>query len=61
MSVQLTPPTEGYYEHTSLHLLIDQINEHAKNEEYALTRKRSKSSKLRDLMKIVLRYDRGGK
>ena len=30
MSMQLTPPTEGYYEHTSLDLLIKQINEHVK-------------------------------
>ena len=33
----------------------------ADNEEYALTRKRSKSSKLRILIKAVLRCDRGGK
>ena len=33
----------------------------AENEEYALTRKRSKPSKLRILMKPVLRCDRGGK
>ena len=31
------------------------------NEEYALTRKRNKSSKLRILMRAVLRSDRGGK
>ena len=31
------------------------------NEEYALTRKRSKLSKLRILMKAVLRCDRGSK
>ena len=33
----------------------------AENEEYVLTRKRSKLSKLRILMKAVLRCDRGGK
>ena len=38
--MQLTPPAERYYEHTSLDLLIKQINEHAKNEEHALTRSR---------------------
>ena len=34
MSMQLTPPAEGYYEHTLLDLLIKQINEHAKIEGY---------------------------
>ena len=38
MSMQLASPAEGCYEHTSLDLLIEQINEDAKNEEYALTR-----------------------
>ena len=33
----------------------------AENEDYVLTRKRSKPSKLRILMKVVLRCDRGGK
>ena len=33
----------------------------AENEEYILTRKRSKPSKLRILMKAILRCDRGGK
>ena len=59
--MQLAPPAEGYYEHTSLDLLIKQINEHAKNEGYAITRKRSKPSKLGILMKAVLRCDRGGR
>ena len=59
--MQLTPPAEDHHEYTSLDLLIEQVNEHVKNEEYVLTRKRSKPSKLRILMKIVLRYDRGDK
>ena len=58
MSMQLAPPAEGYYEHTSLDLLIKQINEHVKNEEYVVVKKRSKSSKLRILMKVVLCCDR---
>ena len=37
MSMQLSPHAEGYYEHTWLDLLIKQLNEHAKNEGYALT------------------------
>ena len=60
MSMQLAPPAEGYYEHTSLDLLIYQINEHVKYEEYAVTRKRNKPSKLGILMKAVLRCDRRG-
>ena len=40
--MQLAPPAEGYYEHTSLDLLIKQINDHAKTQGYAVTRKRSK-------------------
>ena len=59
--MQLAPLAEGYYEHTSLDLLFKQINEHAKNEGYAITRKRSKPSKLRILMKAVLRCDHGGR
>ena len=42
MSMQLTSPAEKYYEHTSLGLLIKQINDHAKTQGYAVTRKRSK-------------------
>ena len=59
MSMQLAPSAEVCYEHTSLDSLTNQINEHARNEGYALTRKRSKSSKLEILLKVVLRCDRG--
>ena len=60
--MQLAPPTEGYYEHTLLDLLIKQIIECVKNEGYAVTPKRSsKSSKPGILMKAVLHCDRGGK
>ena len=54
-------PAEKYYEHTSLDLLIKQINEHVKNEEYVIIRKRNKSTKLRIFMKVVFRCDHGGK
>ena len=43
MFMQLAPPAEGYDEHTSLDLLINQITDHVKNEGYALTRKRSEA------------------
>ena len=59
--MQLTPPAEGHHEYTSLDLLIKKVNEHVKNEGYVVTRKRSKLSKLRILMNIVLRYNRGDK
>ncbi|KAL8814797.1 MAG: hypothetical protein Q9191_008517, partial [Dirinaria sp. TL-2023a] len=54
MSTKLAPPTERSYEHTSLDLLVKQINEHTKNEGYAVTRKRSKQFKLEILMKAHL-------
>ena len=34
MSIKLAPPAEGYYEHISLDVLVKQINEHVKSEEY---------------------------
>ena len=41
MSIKRAPPAERYYKHTSLDVLVKQINEHVKSEEYAVTRKRS--------------------
>ena len=43
MLMQLTSPVERYYEHTLFDVLMEQINEHVKNEEYVLIRKRSKA------------------
>ena len=59
--MQLAFSVKKYHEHTSLDLLIKQINEYAKNENYAIARKRSKSLKLEIFMKIVLRCDRDNK
>ena len=49
--MQLSPPVKAYHEFTSLDLLIEKINDHAKTQGYAVTRKRSKQSKLEILMK----------
>ena len=57
MSMQLTFSAEKYYEHTSLDLFINQINEHVKKKEYVVVKKRSKSSKLKIFMKVVLCCD----
>jgi len=59
MSMQLAPPRAGLYEHTSLDLLVDSINKHAKNEGYSVTRRRSKESKKGVLMKAWIQCDRG--
>ena len=48
--MQLTSPAEGYHEYTSLDLLIKKINNHAKTQGYAVTRKRSKH--LNDLYNV---------
>ncbi len=58
--MQLTPPREGLYEYISLDLLVDAVNKHAKDQGYAVTRKRSKPSKKGVLMKGWIRCDRGG-
>ncbi len=60
MSMQLLPPRAGLYEYTSIDLLIKDINKHAKDQGYAVTRKRSKRSKKGVLMKTWIRCDRGG-
>ena len=59
--LQLIFSTKKYYKHTSLDLFIKQINEQVKNKEYIIIRKRSKLSKLKIFMKVVLRCDRGDK
>jgi len=58
--MQLLPPRAGLYEYTSIDLLIKDINKHAKDQGYAVTRKRSKRSKKGVLMKTWIRCDRGG-
>jgi hypothetical protein len=52
MSMQLLLSRAGLYEYIFIDLLIKNINKHAKNEDYAMTRKRSKRSKKDVLMKI---------
>jgi len=60
MSMQLLPSRAGLYEYTSIDLVIRDINKHAKDQGYAVTRKRSKRSKKGVLMKTWIRCDRGG-
>ena len=59
--MKVAPPLEKYYEHTSLDLLMKQINDHVKIQGYAIRHKRSKQSKTNFMMKVVLYCDRGGK
>ena len=40
--MQLIPPAGGHHEYTSLDLLTKKINNYAKTQGYAVTRKRSK-------------------
>ncbi len=61
MSMQLLPSRTGLYEYIFIDLLIKNINKHAKNQDYAMTRKRSKQLKKDVLMKIWIRCNRDDK
>ena len=56
--MQLASSSDDYYEHTSLDLLVNQINEHVKIQEYAMMRKRSKRFKIDVLIKVYIKCDR---
>ena len=55
--MQLASSSDDYYKHTSLNLLVNQINEHVKIQEYAMMRKRSKRFKIDVLMKVYIKCD----
>ena len=61
MYMKLAPPLKRYHKHTSLDLLIKQINDYIKIQDYTIRRKRNKQSKERILTKIILCCDRDNK
>ena len=59
--MQFAFSVKKYHKHTSLDLFIKQINEHAKNVNYAIARKQNKSLKFKIFIKIIFRCDRDDK
>ncbi len=49
--MQMQPLRAGLYEYTYIEQVIKEVNEHAKDQGYSMTRKRSKRSKKDLLMK----------